>query len=331
MPIARAVRIKHPGGPEVLRIDRVPVDDPGPGQILVEVAAAGLNRADLMQRRGLYPAPAGVSADVPGLEYAGRVAARGEGAREHEVGAAVMGIVAGGAMATHVVVHEREAMRVPVGLALTHAAAIPEAFLTAYDALILQAELMAGERVLIHAAASGVGTAAIQLAKLVGARAIGTSRSEEKLDRLAVWGLEDSLLVSDGKFADAVKTRTGGLGAHVILDFVGGSYLTENLETLAPLGRMVILGLMGGREASIPLGEVLRKRLRIFGSVLRSRPLEEKIALAQRFGARIAPLFTTDGPLAAVVDDVLPMTEIAEAHARMERNETFGKIVMHWS
>jgi putative PIG3 family NAD(P)H quinone oxidoreductase len=331
MPIARAVRIKEPGGPEVLHVERVSVDDPGPDQILVEVAAAGLNRADLLQRRGLYPSPPGVVSDVPGLEYAGRVAARGDGSKRFEIGAEVMGIVAGGGMSTHLVVHEREAIAVPAGLALSHAAAIPEAFLTAYDALFLQADLACGEHVLLHAVASGVGTAALQLVRYAGAHAIGTSRTEDKLDRAGELGLAHAILALDGKFAAQVREHTGGVGADVILDTIGASYLEENLDALAPRGRMVVIGLLGGVSGTLALGTLLRKRARVLGSVLRSRPLEEKIALAMRFGDRIAPLFASDGPLSAVVDEVLPMTEIQEAHARMERNETFGKIVLTWT
>lgn len=331
MPIARAVRIKEPGGPEVLHIDRVPVDDPGAGQVLVEVAAAGLNRADLMQRRGLYPAPPGVPADVPGLEFAGRVAAVGDGVTSFTSGDAVMGIVGGGAMATHLLVHERELIRVPEGLALSHAAAIPEAFLTAYDALFAQADLAAGEHVLVHAVASGVGTAALQLARLAGARVIGTSRTEEKLDRCAELGLPHAVHVKGGKFAEQARELTGGRGVEVVLDLIGGAYLEENLAALAVRGRMVTLGLMGGREANFPMGALLRKRLTLHGSVLRSRPLEEKAALAQTFASRIAPLFGEGGALQPVVDDVMPMTEIAEAHARMEKNDTFGKLVLSWS
>ena len=331
MPIARAVRIKEPGGPEVLHVDRVSVDDPGPGQILVEVAAAGLNRADLLQRRGLYPAPEGATKDVPGLEYAGRVAALGDGVRGFAIGDEVMGIVGGGAMATHLVVHEREAIRVPAGLALSHAAAIPEAFLTAYDALFEQARLTAGERVLIHAVASGVGTAALQLAKLVGAHPIGTSRTLDKLERCGELGLGDGIHVPEARFAEEVRARTDGRGVEVVLDLVGAAYLAENLDALALRGRMIVIGLLGGIGAELPLGVLLRKRLSVTGSVLRARPLEEKAALAQRFGALIAPLFATDGPLAPVVDDVVPMSEVREAHARMERNETLGKLVLTWT
>ncbi|MGF1468682.1 MAG: NAD(P)H-quinone oxidoreductase [Sandaracinaceae bacterium] len=333
MPIARAVRIREAGGPEVLHLDRLSVPDPGPGQVLVEVAAAGLNRADLMQRQGVYPAPSGVPADVPGLEYAGRVAAVGPGVGLHATGDRVMGIVGGGAMATHLVAHEREVLPVPEGIELTEAAAIPEAFLTAYDAVFLQAGLAPGERLLIHAVASGVGTAALQLARWAGVRAIGTSRSEGKLERCAELGLTEAVVVdrAEPRFADEVKSRTEGRGVDVVLDLVGAAYLDQNVRALAPLGRMVTIGLMGGRAGELNMGLLLGKRLRLFGTVLRSRPLEEKLTLAQTFASRVVPLFAPGGPLRPVVEEVMPMDAIQDAHARMERNETFGKLVLSWS
>jgi putative PIG3 family NAD(P)H quinone oxidoreductase len=331
MSIARAVRIRAPGGPEVLSIEEVEVAPPGPGQVAVDVAAAGLNRADLFQRRGLYPAPPGVPSDVPGLEHAGVVAALGPGVSSFAVGDAVMGIVGGGAMATRIVVHERELIRVPSGLSLTDAAAIPEAFLTAYDALFAQAELAAGEHVLVHAVASGVGTAALQLARWAGAHVIGTSRSEAKLARCAALGLRDGIAVgSPPRFADAVRGHTAGRGADVVLDLVGAAYLGESVDALALRGRLVAVGLVAGATAELSMGALLRKRLTLRGTVLRSRPLEEKGALAQAFGARVAPLFAPGGPVRPVVDEVLPMQAIQDAHARMERNETFGKLVLRW-
>jgi NADPH:quinone reductase-like Zn-dependent oxidoreductase len=236
-------------------------------------------------------------------------------------------------MATHLVVHEREAIAVPAEMALTHAAAIPEAFLTAYDALLEQAELTVGEHVLIHAVASGVGTAALQLVRLAGAHSLGTSRSDEKLERCAELGLSEGLRVEKGaaRFADAVRSFSGGRGADVVLDLVGGAYLGENLDALAPGGRMIVVGLLGGASAELPLGKLLAKRLRVFGTVLRSRPLEEKAWLARRFATRIAPSFASGGPLSPVVDAVLPMSEVQDAHARMERDDTFGKIVLTWT
>jgi len=328
MPTARAVRIREPGGPDVLELCTIEVPEPGPGQLLVAVAASALNRADLLQRRGLYPAPPGVPADVPGLEYSGRVSALGPGVTSFAIGDPVMGIVSGGGYATQLVVHEREAIPVPAGMALRDAAAIPEAFMTAYDALTLQAELRGGERVLIHAIASGVGTAALQLARSAGARVLGSSRTASKLERcrdqIAPF---DAILVEEGRFAAAVRDRVGGVD--VILDLIGAAYLEENIAALAPRGRMVVIGLMGGVKAALPLGSLLRDRLRIQGSVLRTRALEEKAALARVFADRVVPLFEA-GALRPIVDAVFPMEQVREAHEKMKNNATCGKIVLTW-
>jgi putative PIG3 family NAD(P)H quinone oxidoreductase len=329
MPTARAVRIREPGDVDVLQIGEIAIREPGPGEILVEVAAAGLNRADLLQRRGLYPAPPGAPTDVPGLEYAGIAAALGEGVTAFAPGDRVMGIVGGGAMATLTVVHEREVLRIPENLSYAQAAAIPEVFLTAYDALFRQAGLRIGEVVLLHAVASGVGTAALQLARIAGARPIGTSRSQDKLDRCAELGLCAAIRVEGGRFASEVAKITGGRLADVILDCVGAAYLTENVRALAPLGRLVVIGLLGGATGEMPLGLLVSKRVRLMGSVLRSRPLEEKAALAQSFAHEVLPLFA-DGRLKPVIDAVLGMEEVRDAHRRMERNENIGKIVLSW-
>ncbi len=329
--LARAVRITSFGGPEVLSLGELALREPGFGEVRVEVAAAGLNRADTLQRRGLYPAPPGVPADVPGLEYAGVVAALGEGVREVRVGDRVMGIVAGGAMATALVVHARETIPVPRGLSLAEAAALPEAFLTAYDALVLQAGLASGDVALVHAVGSGVGTAALQLARALGARVLGTSRTADKLARCEALGLAPSegLLVSDGKFSERVLVATGGRGCDVVLDGVGAAYLEENVRALAVGGRVVVIGLLTGASGALPLGLLLQKRARVLGSVLRSRPLEEKCALAQVFAQRLGPLFER-GALRPVLDAVLPMSDVGEAHRRMEANETFAKLVLTW-
>lgn len=329
MTTARAVKIREPGDASVLDVVPHEVRDPGPGELLVAVAAVGLNRADLLQRRGLYPAPAGAPPDVPGLEYAGRVAAVGAGVVAFAPGDRVMGIVGGGAMATHLVVHEREALAIPAHLSDTDAAAIPEVFLTVFDALFLQAKLSVGETVLLHAVASGVGTAALQLALVAGARVIGTSRTSEKLERCAALGLAHGIVCPEPRFAVEVLALTQGRGADVVLDTIGAPYFEENLRALAPRGRVVLLGTMGGGHATAPLGLWLAKRATIIGTVLRSRPLEEKAALAQAFTREILPLFVA-GRLKPVVDAVLPMSDVREAHRRMERNETVGKIVLRW-
>jgi NADPH:quinone reductase len=325
---ARAVRIREAGGPEILEIGEIEIRDPGPGEILVEVAAAGLNRADVLQRKGFYPAPPGVPADVPGLEFAGTVALAGHDSGWQE-GARVMGIVGGGGCATHLVVHGREALPVPERLSLTDAAAIPEVFLTAYDALFLQGGLSLGETCLIHAVGSGVGTAAVQLARAAGARPLGTSRTERKLERCRDLGLEDGVVVNEGAFAKAVLEKTGGRGADVVLDTVGAAYLDEDVKALAHGGRIVVVGLLGGAKGSFNLGRLLPKRGRVMGTVLRSRPLEEKATLAQAFRRAVLPGLES-GALRPVVDQVAPMDAIGEAHARMERDETFGKIVLLW-
>jgi NADPH:quinone reductase len=329
MPTARAVTIREPGDLEVLSIEDRVVREPGAFEVLVEVAAAGLNRADLLQRRGLYPAPAGSPPDVPGLEYAGVVAAVGEGVKAVRAGERVMGITGGGAMATYLVAHERELLPVPADLELEQAAAIPEAFITAFDALILQGGMGLGEVVLIHAAGSGVGTAAIQLCRLAGARPVGTSRSRDKLARCRALGLEDGIQAEGGAFADELARLTGGRKADLILDAVGAAYLGENLRAVASRGRIVVIGLMGGVAGELGLGALLAKRVQLVGTVLRSRPLEEKAAVAQAFARAVLPHFEA-GSLRPVIDDVLPMSEIGAAHERMERNQTFGKLVMRW-
>ena len=233
-------------------------------------------------------------------------------------------------MATHIAAHERTLVPVPAGLDLERAAAVPEVFMTAYDALFLQAGLTVGDEVVIHAAGSGVGTAAIQLVARVGARAIGTSRDEGKLERCRALGMAEGILVDGEKrFADAVRALSGGQGAAIILDSIGAAYLEENMRALAVGGRLVIIGLLGGASGALSLGLLLSRRARVFGTVLRSRPLEEKAELAQKFTAHVLPLLA-DGRLVPVVDSVMPMAEVREAHRRMEANDTFGKIVLRW-
>jgi len=310
------------------------VPQPGPGEVLVRVHAAGLNRADILQRKGHYPAPPGVPADIPGLEYAGEVAALGAptsppGARRWSVGDRVMGLVAGGACAESVVTHGDTAIAVPEGWSFVEAAAVPEVFLTAYDALIRQMRLTAGESVLIHAVSSGVGTAAVQLARAWGARTLGTSRSAEKLGRAAPLGLDVAIDTSREDFADAVQRGTGGRGVDVVLDLVGGPALEGNLKALTVRGRMIVVGLTAGRSAPLDLGLVLSKRLTIVGTALRSRTLEEKAALTRDFEREVMPLLAA-GRVAPVLDRVFPMAEVAEAHRVMEANAHFGKIVLAW-
>ncbi len=326
-----AISFRGAGGVEVIERVEVEVREPGHGEVTVEVVAVGLNRADLLQRRGLYPAPAGWPSDIPGLELAGRISACGPGANLYAVGAPVMAIVGGGAMVGHITLHERELFPVPPAMDLVAAAAIPEVFLTAWDALT-QAQLAPGETVLIHAAASGVGTAAIQLARAMGARSLATTRSAAKVARVVEQGIAaDDVLVSEGSaaaFAAAVHGRSGR-GADVILDSVGGAYLEENLRALAVGGRMVMIGTMGGASGQLPIGMMLAKRAKVIGTVMRARPLEEKILLAQRAARQLLPMFAA-GLLRPVIERVMPMSECAAAHQLMESNETVGKIVLAW-
>ncbi|HET6332420.1 MAG TPA: NAD(P)H-quinone oxidoreductase [Polyangiales bacterium] len=326
---ARAVCIEGKGDVDVLQLGTLQVRDAGPNEVRVKVAAAGLNRADILQRKGFYPAPPGAPADVPGLEYAGTVEQVGEGVREFSVGDAIMGITGGGAMATHLVAHAREAMRVPAGMPLTEAAAIPEVFLTAFDALFVQANLRPGQLALVHAIGSGVGTAALQLGRLMGAEVYGTSRSEDKLLRCKQYDLEHGLVVSKNEFASALTERSGGRAADVILDTIGAAYFAENIKALATGGRLVLVGMLGGATAEFPMGLLLAKRATVIGTVLRSRPLEEKAALTQSFARDMLNKFVS-GALKPVIDTVMPMTEIREAHKRMESNTTFGKIILRW-
>jgi putative PIG3 family NAD(P)H quinone oxidoreductase len=328
-----AVVFRGAGGPEVIALGETEVRDPGFGEVQVEIAAAGVNRADVLQRRGLYPAPAGFPADVPGLEFAGTVVARGAGASLWAEGAQVMGITGGGAMARRITVHERELVAVPAGVSLVDAAAIPEVFWTAWDALVRQARLGAGETVLVHAATSGVGTAALQIARVVGARPLGTARSAAKLSTVTSMSLglsaADAIELTEPRFAAAVHARTGGRGADVVLELVGASYFEEDVRALATRGRIALLATMGGASANAPLGILLAKRATVIGSVLRARPLEEKAELARDIGTRVVPLFER-GLLRPVVDSILPMSDCAAAHARMESNANIGKLVLRW-
>jgi NADPH2:quinone reductase len=325
----RAIVITRPGGPEVLEEERRPVPEPGPSEIRVRIRASGLNRADLLQRRGGYPAPMGAPADVPGLEYAGEVDAVGPGAGLWSAGNRVMGIVAGGGHAEYVCVHEREAMRVPHNLSLEEAAAIPEVFLTAYDAVFRQLDVQVGERLLVHAVGSGVGTAAIQLAVAGGVFTLGTSRTADKLRRARELGLDVAIDAANEDWATRVEEETAHEGVHAVLDLVGGDYFADNLRVLALRGRMIVVGTVAGSRSVLNLGMLLRKRLHVMGTVLRSRPLEEKIALARDFSSAVLPLFASER-IRPVVERVYPFSRVREAHREMEENRNFGKIVLTW-
>jgi putative PIG3 family NAD(P)H quinone oxidoreductase len=327
----KAVLFGGKGGPEVISLGEVPDPAPSRGEVLVRVRAAALNRADLLQRRGLYPPPPGHREDVPGMELAGEVASVGPGVTAWEPGDRVMCITAAEAQAELCTVHERMLLRIPDGMSFEDAAALPEAGITSHDALFTLGGLRPGWSVLIHAVGSGVSTAALQIAKAAGATVIGTSRTAEKLERARALGLDHGLLVGkeEPRFADEVKKLTGRRGCPLVLDFVGGPYAAENLASLAPQGRIVVIGTMGGAKPALDLGLLMRTRGSVVGTVLRPRPLEEKIAATQAFARDVLPL-VAQGKVKPVVDAVLPAAQAREAHERMERNESFGKLVLRF-
>jgi NADPH:quinone reductase len=326
----KAVVITEPGGPDVLEV-RV-VNDPGPpaaDHVRVRVRAAGLNRADVLQRMGRYPAPPGYPQDIPGLEFAGEVAEVGANVENWQRGQRVFGITAGGAQAEFLSVPGGHLAEIPANLDWLEAAAVPEVFITAHDALFTRANLRDGEAMLVHAAGSGVGTAAIQLARAAGAKAFGTSRTAEKLERAREFGLTDALVVRDdpGILVEAVEKWTNGRGVDVILDLVGARYFEANLGALAALGRIVLVGTTSGSQATLDFSTAMRKRLTIVGTMLRGRSLEEKATATKLFAEQVVPLLAA-GTVKPVIDRVYKMADVREAHRRMEANENFGKIVL---
>jgi NADPH:quinone reductase len=326
----KAVVIGKYGGIEGLEIRDVPEPSlPGDDYVRVRVRAASLNRADILQRMGRYPAPEGFPQDIPGLEFAGEVESIGKQVTKWRLGQRVFGITAGGAQAEYVVVPEKTLAEIPDNLDWIGAAAVPEVFITAHDALFTQANLVADETVLVHAAGSGVGTAAIQLARAAGAHPFGTSRTSDKLKRAREFGLEDSVTVADDPqaFVEAVRTWTGGKGVNVVLDLVGASYFEANLEALALKGRMMLVGTSGGSKASFGFSTVMDKQLTIRGTVLRSRTWEEKAAATHLFAVQVVPLLA-NGSVRPVVDRVYRLDEIRQAHQRLESNQSFGKVVL---
>lgn len=322
----RAAVYAGAGGVEVIAIrDDVPEPDVGSDDALVEVAYAGLNRADILQRRGGYPAPKG-NVETPGLEFSGIVRAVGARVESVAPGDRVCGLVAAGAHAQRLTTNAGTLSRVPDGVTLRDAAALPEAFITAHDALFERAGFHLGETALVHAVGSSVGLAAVALAKRAGGVAIGTSRTEEKLVRAGQHGLDLGLTL-DHRWVGRVLAATNARGVDVILDFVGAPMLDDNLKAVALGGRIVQIGTMGGAQASLNLGLLLSKRAALHGTVLRSRPLEEKITLAKMFSRELLPLFAR-GDLQPEIDSVLPLDDLRAAHERMERDANFGKIVI---
>ena len=326
----KAVVITRAGGTDVLEIREVQ-DAPtaSADRVRVRVHAAGLNRADVIQRLGYYPAPPGAPKDIPGLEFAGEVEQPGPEVREWQPGDRVFGICAGGAHAEYVTVPASHLARIPANLDWAEAAAVPEVFMTAHDALFTQAKLQPGESVLIHAAGSGVGTAASQLIHAAGGRSFGTSRTADKLERAKEYGLERSFVITNDPLPliDAVKEWTHGLGIDVVLDLVGAAYLDANLKAMASKGRIVLVGTTSGSKANLDFGLVMAKRLALMGTVLRARSVEEKATVTRLFARHVVPLLA-NGSLRPVIDRTYNMEGAREAHARMESNRNFGKIVL---
>ena len=326
----RAVKIVSHGGVEALEVrevERPPAASAD--RVRVRVRAAGLNRADILQRMGRYPAPTGAVKDTPGLEFAGEVEQVGSEVRSWRVGQRVFGITAAGAQAEYIVVSQSALAEIPSNLDWAEAAAVPEVFITAHDALFSQARLEMGESMLVHAAGSGVGTAAIQLARAAGATPYGTSRTPDKLERAREYGLENGTAVGDdaARFVAAVREWTNGSGVNVILDLVGGAYLSANLDALALKGRLMLVGTTAGASAQLEFGTVMGKRLSITGTMLRSRSVEEKAEATRRFIAHVVPLLR-QGTVRPVVDKIYSMDEVRAAHTRMESNVSFGKIIL---
>src|SRR5229473_1728513 len=321
----RAVVITKPGGPEVLEVQDVETPQPVGDQVRVYVRASGVNRADLLQRAGGYAAPPGSPEHIPGLEFAGEVDAVGPLARAWKPGQRVMGLAGGGAQAEYVLAHEGLLVEIPPNLDFVQAAAVPEVFMTAHDALFTQAGLQMGERVLIHAVGSGVGTAAIQLAHAAGATVFGTSRTPGKLERAKELGMDVAL--TDQNFAAEVNSLTQGEGAHVVIDFIGAPYMEQNLQALAMWGRIVFLSTMGGVQANVNLGLLMGKRIMMRGVTMRTRTLEEKLLVTRRFATSVLPLLAS-GKVKPIIDHVYAMEDISEAHKVMEENRNFGKLVV---
>ncbi len=326
----KAVTIVRHGGVEGLQVREVETPaKPTADRVRVRVRAAALNRADILQRLGYYPAPAGFPRDIPGLEFAGEVESVGDEVGLWKPGQRVFGIIGGGAQAEFVLVPENQLAAIPSNLDWVPAAAVPEAFITAHDALFTQAELKMGETLLVHAAGSGVGTAAIQLGRAAGANVFGTSRTADKLDRSKPYGLRGYVVIKDDPavLIDAVHEWTRGRGVNVILDLVGAEYLEANLSALASRGRMMMVGTTSGSKAVLDFGKVMGKRARIIGTILRARSAEEKAKATRLFGTHVVPLLAS-GEVVPVIDSVYKLDQVREAHNRMESNKSFGKIVL---
>jgi NADPH2:quinone reductase len=321
-----AIVIRAPGGPEVLVTEERPVALPGEHEVLVAVAAAGVNRPDVMQRKGLYPPPAGAT-DIPGLEIAGRVVALGPNATRWQVGDQVMALVVGGGYAHFCPVHMSHALPIPSNLSMTEAAAIPETFFTVWHNVFERGALKAGETLLVHGGSSGIGTAAIQLAKAFGARVVTTAGTADKCEACRRLGADVAVNYKNEDFVAATKAATGGRGADVVLDMVGGDYIERNYEAAAVEGRVVQIAFQGSPKATVDFRRIMLKRLTHTGSTLRSRSVADKGAIARAVETQVLPLLAL-GRVKAVIDSTFPLGQAAAAHARMESSAHTGKIVL---
>ena len=327
----KGIQIKQFGEIEGLEfVELPPLPRPASGNVMVRVHAAGLNRADLLQVKGHYPAPKSYSSDLPGLEFAGEVVETAEKVEGFEPGDRVMAITSGHAQAEYILADHTSLARIPENLSFTEAAAIPEAFITAHDAIFTQSGIAAGETLLVHAVGSGVGLAALQMTKAAGARVIGTSRTADKLEKCKEFGLDVGIVVDkETEFSEKVMEATDGRGADVICDLVGASYFRENLASAAVKGRIILVGLTGGATADFNLGIALSKRLTIRGTVLRARSIEEKAAATKAFADFAIPLFE-NGSIRPTVDKIFPAGDVHEAYRYLASNASFGKVVLEF-
>ena len=321
----RCVEISEPGGPEVLRVVERPDPVPAAGEVLIDVAAAGVNRPDAMQRQGAYPPPKGAS-DIPGLEVAGRIRAVGADVTRWKAGDSVMALLAGGGYASRAVAPEAQCLPIPAGLSLIEAAAVPETFFTVWTNVFDRGRLKPGETLLVHGGASGIGTTAIQLARALGSTVFATAGSDERCAALEKLGAQDAINYRTEDFTDRIKTLTGGRGVDVILDIVGGPYMGGNLASLARDGRLVMIGFMGGTEASFDARQIILRRLTITGSTLRIRSVEEKGVIARQLETHVWPLIES-GTVRPRIHATFPLERAADAHRALDEGHV-GKIVL---
>lgn len=324
----KAVYISQPGGPEALEIRNVPAPVPGPGEVLIDVVAAGLNRADVQQRKGYYPPPAGAS-EIPGLEVSGRIAGFGpDVAKPFSLGDKVVALLAGGGYAEQVAVPAGQVLRVPDGVDLVTAAALPEVAATVYSNLMMTAQLQPGETVLIHGATGGIGTMAVQLAKAFGAKVATTAGTAEKVSTATAFlGADIAINYAEEDFGESLRAQNGGRGADVILDVVGAKYLKQNVDALADYGRLIVIGLQGGTKGELDLGKLLGKRAAIVGTALRPRPSEEKSVIMNAVRESVWPLLS-DGRIKVLVAKTFPLDQVRAAHEYFDSGEHMGKVLL---